>query len=142
MGLQLLEQLRYMHHLNVNWMHFLLEDVPEIDPSLQKIISKIINANHIRICELLQMEPLCERDDWQAQKDWLALENENFLHLSNYFQDTENGVNDQQAESIIRHDQFLCFHMIKENAYYIGQLQWVCKQLGLEILEEYFRLLQ
>lgn len=138
----ILEQLRYMHHLNCSWMIFFTEKVPDLDARLQQIVSKIINANHIAYCNFMQQEPFSELNDWQAQKDWLLLEQENFRAFTSYFHELETGITNGKTAEMSNHERFMWFHLLKQNAYYIGQLQLICGEFNLEFPAENLRLVQ
>jgi hypothetical protein len=137
------ERTEYMHQLNLSWInHLLKNDDLDVPQEIGLVISKILNNGHIWVCRLSGVHPESELNDLQPEMHWLALETDNALAWSSYFLSLENGIfhakHPSEKVDFEQEIAVLLFQSLKENAYFIGQLQLLCDQYKIPAFDERF----
>lgn len=136
------ERFEYMHQLNLGWIHHLTKADLPLPVEVEAIISNILNINHIWAHRMIGTVAESELDDRQPEHYWEALEIDNGRAWELFFLSLENGIIETKHPSeetdVEQEMSVLLFHALKENAYLIGQLQWVCQKNELVPFNERF----
>lgn len=112
-------------------MNHLTKDDQDIPWDLKSVVSKLINAQHIAICSILDLEIESDLEDDLPEQYWEQLERDNNQQWLNIFMQYNQGIqtNTEWLTPIL-------FKALHENAQYIGQLKLLLKQNEMELFDE------
>jgi hypothetical protein len=125
------QRFSYLHQLNLSWISHLTKDDQDIPWDIKVAISQLINAQHIAVCEILDLEVESDLNDVLPEMHWDSLERDNYKQWMNVFLQFNQGLQDN-----IEWLAPLLFKSLHETAQYIGQLKLLVAQHGLEELDE------
>ena len=125
------QRFAYIHQLNLSWMVHLMKDDQDLPWDIKKVVSHLINAQHIAVCGILDLEIESNLDDVLPEQYWEQLERDNQQQWLNVFMQYNQGIQ-TNTEWLTP----LLFKALHENAQYIGQLKLLLKQHGIELFDE------
>lgn len=125
------QRFAYLHQLNLSWIADLTKDDSDIPWDIKVAISQLINAQHIAVCGILDLEIESDLNDVLPEMHWESLERDNFKQWMSVFQQFNQGLQ-ENSEWLPP----LLFKSLHETAQYIGQLKLLVAQHGLEEPDE------
>lgn len=125
------QRFSYIHQLNLSCILHLTKDDQDIPWDLKAVISKLINAQHIAVCNILDQEIESDLEDVLPEQYWEQLERDNHQQWLNVFMQYNQGIQ-TNADWLAP----VLFKALHENAQYIGQLKLLLKQNQMELFDE------
>jgi len=122
-------QFESIHQLNLAWAKHLLSDEYDLPQPVKIAFSKLLNSFHILVCHLQGAESESELLDYHPEKYWLQLAHANHRDIELFLlKFNHEELSDLQLA--------ILFQLLRDHAFYLGQLQLLCQQYQLPLLND------
>jgi hypothetical protein len=121
----------YVHQINLAWIRHLTDDEMDLPHEIKCCVSKIINDQHIRLCQFQGQECESELLDIHSERYWEQLERANFKEWREMLFSLELEQLENSDPVFIQ-----LYQVLHQHAQYLGQLKLLCEQLSVAIIDE------
>lgn len=128
----------YHHHCNQSLIKLFEDRSNELSEKLLKLMSHVLNAQHIWIKRIQSKQPVCGVWEIHSYRDFRVLDLDNKLQTNNILEEGFYQVNISYANSkgewFENQVEDILFHIINHSTYHRGQIATELKRIGIEPL--------